>query len=314
MDLYGLPSSSSDEFSARLASLVLAGIGIIAGAPLLIGIIRYERFGCGSKRTILNMLASTVSCINVLLILFDRSLDLLLFTIGPLPSILCDIKVSLKIFLICFIALCLDAIAVTRYLFLFWISNPMAIDDKFWHKIITRTIAIFSWIFTTVVIVGSQWRSIVFEVCKGTEIKPEKQDFLLLNLGALIVASMILHMVIKIRVWIFESKVKYFPETELVFYKGAYISDLKKRELFSLATSFICFVILAAAIIYAFWFKTFRIETINSKPQNLPIWLGHLIAPTMFTLTIVISFYQKAALRKYVYKEILKLSNFRLFR
>ena len=302
MDLVGSSFVPSEGFSSLIGSLVFAGLGIIIGPPLLFGIIRFEKYGCGSKRTILNMLASNICWINLALLLIVRPLDILLFTGGPFSSGLCALKVSLKVFLLCSLVLTFDAVVVVRYLFLFWIINPMALNEKFWHKVITLEIVVLSGIVTTIVTVGSQWNSILFEVCQGAEVKSQEQDLFLLCLTTLIGLSILLHMAIKIQVWIYEVKANFFQATATISGSKIFKTEMKREELFSLAANFICFIILAATIGNAVWIKIIKNEATHHGSAS--IWFGHLVAPTLVTFTIISSFYAKKVLRNYVVKEM----------
>jgi len=50
--------------------------------------------------------------------------------------------------------------------------------------------------------------------------------------------------------------------------------------------------------------KVLKNELSHSHLSNQAIWFGHLVAPTMITFTVIISFYSKKAVRNYVVKEM----------
>lgn len=285
------------------ASICLACFGVITGVPLLFGIVRYQSKARATKQTLLNMLASTVCWINIWLLLIDRPLDIILFTSGPLSSPLCCIKVNIKFFLVCMIALTFNAIVVTRYLFILWIRNPMALNDKFWHNVITIWITSASAIITTVQSVGSGCVSTVFRICNGTAITPEEQDLPMFVLGALLVGSLLLHLVIKIRVKVYEAKVKLFPTNQLLFYKSAFIAELKKHELFSIAAIIICLIILTVGMGTTIRIKADTTSS-NFEFSNMSNCFSHLVAPTLFLFIAVFTFYRKDSVREYVFKDL----------
>ena len=305
-----LKGSSSEDQAALFGFIGVATFGIIIGTPLLYGIISFERLGQFGKRTLLNMLSATICWINIWQMVIDRTLEIILFTTGPWPYYLCNIKVGFKVFLISSMALTFNATAVTRYLFIFWIKSPMALNDKFWHKVIVMWITLCTCVLTTVALLGSENKSTIYGICAGTAINPKEQDLPLLFVGALIIASILLHLVIKIRIMIFESNVKLFPKPQLDFYKRAFITAMKKTEMFSFAANFACFSILSAAIVNTMRIKTLTNQTLSSIPNAMTVWFFHLVAPTLFMFTVVISFYRKEAVRKYVFKEIKALVNF----
>ena len=105
-----LKGSSSEDQAALFGFIGVATFGIIIGTPLLYGIISFERLGQFGKRTLLNMLSATICWINIWQMVIDRTLEIILFTTGPWPYYLCNIKVGFKVFLISSMALVLNVI------------------------------------------------------------------------------------------------------------------------------------------------------------------------------------------------------------
>ena len=90
MDLYPSLTASSMPHNISIAT---AFASVIIGPPFLFGIIWFERFGSDKKRTLLNMFATKVCWTNILLLVIVRTLEIVRFTMGPLPFGLCCIQV-----------------------------------------------------------------------------------------------------------------------------------------------------------------------------------------------------------------------------
>ena len=307
MDLY---KTLTERSLVHDSSVGVAVVSVVVGPPLLVGIIAFERFGSDKKRTLLNMLTTTVCWINIWLLVIVRSLEVLRFSSGPFPSGLCCFKVSLKFFLVCSMALALDAVAVTRHAYIFWLKNPAAFKDEFWHRFATIWITSCSSILTIVGIAGTECKSLAFRICNGTEIVTEDQDLPSVFLGAVIIFSIALHVAVKVRVQIYESKAKVFPETGLIFHKSSFIQEMKKTKLSSFIVNLICFVIMAAAVGSSIGMKTITTENLNLFPNYLLVLFVHLVAPTLFVIAFTASLYRKQALRRFVFDELRRLCTF----
>jgi len=99
---------------------------------LTAGIIWFEHCGSDLKRIFINRIVSSV-CWAVLegYLLFQIP-DLFLYFYRPLPSWICYIQIILRHALVIQLLLLLDSIIIVRYLFIFWLNNPLRFDDEFW--------------------------------------------------------------------------------------------------------------------------------------------------------------------------------------
>lgn len=306
MDIY---TSLTERSLVHDASVAAAVVGVVVGPPMLIGIIGFERFGSDKKRTLLNMLTTTVCWINIWLLVIVRTLEILRFCSGPLPAVLCCFKVSLKFFLVCSMALALDAVVVTRHVYIFWLRNPAAFKDDFWHRFAAIWITTCSGILTVIGFSGSGCQSLAFRICTGTQIVANEPDLPSVLLGAVVMVSILLHVVVKVRVRIYESKAKVFPETGLIFYKTSFIKEMKNTELTSFIANLICFVIMALAVGSSIAMKSLTTENINLYPNYLLVLFVHLVAPTLFVFAFTAFLYRKEALRRFLLEELKRVCN-----
>ena len=107
------------------------------------GMIWYEKYGSDLKRTLTNRLVSSI-CWCVMESLFAIWLpDLLLYVYRPYPTWACTLHGIFKNAVLLRLMLLFDSIIIVRYIFIFWLKNPLNFDDQFWSTFITFSITFF---------------------------------------------------------------------------------------------------------------------------------------------------------------------------
>lgn len=105
---------------------------IILISLLLGGIICYEKFGSDQKRIFNNRMVSSICWTFIEAFLTIVAPDIVLYSLKSLPIGICYVLVIARQALIIRLLLLFDSIVIARYLFIFWIKNPLSLDDKFW--------------------------------------------------------------------------------------------------------------------------------------------------------------------------------------
>ena len=141
----GLFHNRPSKFISVSISIVL----LIANILIWYGAIWFEHFGSDQKRTLVNKLFTSF-CWNSIGGFLISSTDIVRYTIGPFPWQVCYIQMLIKNILKTQYLLFYDSIALTRYFFIFWLRNPMAVDDDFWSLFINCWIIIASTIINFV--------------------------------------------------------------------------------------------------------------------------------------------------------------------
>ena len=118
--------------AVRVMSLVFCGISVIVVPFLLYSVIWYDRYGSDKRRTFLNLLTSGTCWVGIEYCFVVQATEMLRFVFGPFPEWYCFIKSILRAAYITQLLLYLDCMAVTRYLFIFWLKNPAAFQSEFW--------------------------------------------------------------------------------------------------------------------------------------------------------------------------------------
>ena len=132
-------SSFYGFYDHRFSKYVVVGasffINLISFA-LAYGIVWYEHYGLDSRRTLMNKLIASIfktAMIGVPLIQF---LELPVYFIVPQPVFYCFFQSVLKNALKWQCLLLLDSVIVARYIFIFKLKNPGAVQDDFWSRFV----------------------------------------------------------------------------------------------------------------------------------------------------------------------------------
>ena len=133
MDQSGYFSQLDQNNTYKLTAVTFSIVTSLCILPLLYAVIRYERYGSDKKRTLINKLVSSVFWCVIGFHLLVHSLYTLRFIVGPLPSAVCLFAFLIKRSLSSAVLIFLNAIIATRYVFIFWLQNPAAFNDDFWH-------------------------------------------------------------------------------------------------------------------------------------------------------------------------------------
>ena len=139
-------------FQARASktfAITTSGLLTFTDIALLYAAIWYERFGSDNKRTLVNRLFTSL-CWTCMACVAVSLLDIVRYSAGPPPQIICKLQLFLRTIFKAMIVLFYDAITVSRYIFIFWLKNPTAVEDSFWNLFINIRIVIGCPIYATV--------------------------------------------------------------------------------------------------------------------------------------------------------------------
>lgn len=109
-------------------------------------LIWYEQFGSDSKRTLLNMLVSGLAWSMMEYLMFISGSDIFRYYYGNMPHTVCVLRTTLQGSLLLQLLLFVTAIVVTKYVFIFHLRNPTALDDKFWILFVNMWIRKFAYL------------------------------------------------------------------------------------------------------------------------------------------------------------------------
>jgi hypothetical protein len=107
------------------------------------GIIWFEKFGSDLKRIFINRIVSSICWYFILYLVVIQIPELFWFFYQPMPEFLCLINLFLRNAFFTQVVLFLDVIVISRYIFVFWMKDPLSFQDDFWHIFINIWIVIF---------------------------------------------------------------------------------------------------------------------------------------------------------------------------
>ena len=108
---------------------------------LTYGILWFEHFGSDLKRILTNRLVSSIClCLLEMLVLLDIP-GLVNYFYGPFPEWVCYMQIIYRHAATLRLMLIFNAIIISRYIFIFWLKNPLNFDDEFWCRFINASIS-----------------------------------------------------------------------------------------------------------------------------------------------------------------------------
>jgi len=154
--------------SSKTAIIVLSTILSLMDIGLLYGAVWYERFGSDNRRTLINRLFTSLCWSGIVAMVIGWT-DVWRYIVGPFPSPICSFQILIKDSVKTAILFFFDAVAVSRYLFIFWMKNPTALNDDF--------LGLFAnmWIVSGSILINAAYgmtpgpRSLAFHICTGTD-------------------------------------------------------------------------------------------------------------------------------------------------
>ncbi len=151
----------------RIALISISPITVLLLIPFVSCVIIFEC--CNSdQRIISRLIASSTTCYVAYLILVQIP-EIFRYIFGPLNESFCLCHYFLKNMLSLQHILIFDSIAVIRYIFIFWMKNPLAFEDGFWNIFINVTIFIFSATSQFVFIFLPGRQPIAYYTCSGID-------------------------------------------------------------------------------------------------------------------------------------------------
>ena len=105
---------------------------------LLLFAIKYDFF---QKRTLMNKLFSSFCWYCLITVPIMQSMTLWRYTVGPLCRTTCILQTAFMNIVKWQCLLIVDSILLSRYVFVFWLKNPSAMDDDFWDQYCKKKLA-----------------------------------------------------------------------------------------------------------------------------------------------------------------------------
>jgi len=300
---------SNDYFSflmennlARNLCLAFCVLSIIFLPPIVYSFIWFDKYSSDNKRTFINMLTTSLSWLGFEYFLVVQLTEVIRFVVGPLPKFFCFSKTIIRSAYITQALLYFDSIAITRYLFIFWLKNPAVFQDDFWYLFLNIWIKAASLLFNFAWFYTAEHQIINYYICTGIDPTEDfKKPLKLYNVVEL--GTVIVNILIFLRIQFY----KHFQMKQIVqqsvLKKDNFISDFNQQSLGSITTNIVNIVNMVFPLLLAA--KLSRIEPQELHNYKNTILLAYLTLPGLFGLVFAIMYYSKhERLRKTVWNEI----------
>ena len=193
----------------------------------------------------------------------------------------------------------IDALALTRYIYIFHLKNPLAFQDEFWHLFINI------WMICANTLIQCATMPFEFQglpaylACRGKNDQIHETQNVLYFFHAQIISA-VLHAFIYLRIWMFRSKAKVSDITRSRNIKSLFLADLNQVALMDIAESlgFMIFMGAVAAI-------HVLIVKFSQSKETVRVLNSVLITPPLIILASAgILYWRNKQMRQWVRREI----------
>jgi len=150
---------------------------------------------------------------------------------GPMPKLFCYIKAIARPTFVTQALLYMDAMAITRYVFIFVLKNLAVFKDTFWIRFVNIWITSVSIIGNSVWSFQAEHEALNYYICSGED---PTEDFKipLKVYGIVETASFLIHLFVLIRIQYFKTKSKpQLALTHSCFIKSQYLEEINALSL-----------------------------------------------------------------------------------
>ena len=249
------------------------------------GIIWYEKFGTDQKRTLMNKLVASFSWIWLEWYLFAQAISTIGFCLGPLPSFVCAFsqieKTSIKFQLL----LCINAMQITKYIFIFHLKNPSAVQDSFWNLFINAWILGFCNIYSFKMFFIDGKKPVIYYACIGSDVitNPNKYKR---SYGVVEITTFLIYIFIQCRIFLYKRKNQLKnPTLDLAN------SKLNSNSLSSFTASFLSTIALCVYTVMTIKVNSIKLSDIEVYPNYIYLQFYNLIAPNILGFIVTFVYY-----------------------
>ncbi len=280
--------------SYKHISIVLSALSTLLCIPAFYSIIWFEKFDSDHYRTIINRIVSSMSWNGIVWFILVQNLFTIRFAVGPLPSWICFGQfIAQKVIITNFMML-LNATTFLRYVFVFWLKNPGAFNDEFWHIFINIWVVSFSFVFQLPQAIAPSIGLIDYHVCTG-----ENPTYLLLippfNKSYVEIFGIFLQIYVytKIRIFKKKSQTQIEPLSTAKLWKDNFITNIEKTSISSFISNSISFFLILLGAVIAI-LRTFKdCLDLQMSSKYLLFYIYDLLLPLICCICLIIAFYQK---------------------
>jgi hypothetical protein len=301
-----------DFYERDLSKLFIILLGFLCNAVsslLMYSIIWYEHFGADSKRILTNKIVSMICWNGMVAGQFLYLSDTGFYLFGPLPKWLCYFFSFFRLVIKTNFLMFLNAIIISKYVFIFWMKNPGSLNDDFWSFFISLWTVGFSCIFNFVRTFQPQLHIILDYICQG--VNPSRDEQLLgfeITSQVESLMCLFLHIIIVVRIQMFKNK-NSVQSIQHATQNGCptnhYFQNIEKVTLADFLTNFLLAVWIGNLAVLIYKISQLSLIEVNTSPYGLYLF-GFMYYANSFTGLVISSVYfsRHPHLRETIWKEI----------
>jgi len=249
----------------KVCTMGIAIVCLMILIPTGYGMIWFEHYGSDKKRTLINRLFSSVCWTSMQYYVFVCPLEIARYIYGPLPEMVCLIHLIHKNEFPIQLTLFSSGVALSRYLFVFYLKNPSEFQDEFWHTFINIWIICFGFLsqFTYVYLPGHQ--PVNYYLCIGVDPQIDGKDFFIKRnyiAAVILLLSIIIQILVAVRFIIHR---RHIDATSNYAHKENFMKEI-------LSDFFISFGFFSMALVYGY----LMLKTNSLKPALFNVYPNYL--------------------------------------
>ena len=215
-------------------------------------------------------------------------MDIIRYTFGPLPTIACAFQQIVKSSIKFQLLLCFDALQVTKFILIFVLKNPSAVQDDFWSMILSIWIVGYSTIqsFITFFIHGQ--KPLNYYTCADLDMIPVLNEARR-TYGEIEIASLLILIIIQGKIVHYKSNVKVVPQDGI----ARRASKLTSYSLPTFTTSFISILLLCMASFVTIKANKMSLSDLKVYPNYLVMQTFQLLGANFLGFILSVVYYVK---------------------
>jgi hypothetical protein len=286
----------------KILSFFVCTINVVFIPVLMWGVIWFDKYGSDQKRTLIDRLTSSMATVAMELTYVIQMTELIRFTSGPMPKVFCFFKTIARATFQDEILLFMNAMAISKYLFIFHLKNPFAFQDEFWCFFINTWVRAASWLINIVKCLSAERQSINYYICTGEDPtkdfkKPAKTT------GIIGILSVLIHIFVFIKIQIYKMSNPNFGANNGSFINDKYLADLKTQAVEFISVNVINTLVLGLFLISVSYLSRLEPEKLCQHATFLYV---HYLIALSGTLTVfyIMHYVHYKQLRNFVFCEI----------
>jgi len=292
---------------SKLLTMAVSAAMLLIDMAMVQGMIWYERYGTDHNRTLMNKLFASVCWVVFAQDCFTM-LDNFRYWYGPLPETVCLLLILAKISGNSMILLFYDAILITKYIMIFKLKNPGALNDEFWYRFLNVWICAVSVIYDSSRYILPGKMTFSYYTCSGIG-PPENQDRPKRGSNMVETISLVVYILISVRILIHKRVSKIGPlqnsPTITSRFRSYILTDLDQTTIASLSSNFYIVFFLALYFSVSMKLRAMSYQDFNVYPNYLYLYFHQLLWTPIFTFGACALYYTShPPLRNTVFREL----------